>query len=69
MTDARDGKEAPRKQLGAVLVFRPGTTREQAREALASIRQVIDWDYYGGALGPKLWTFDPEHGGPVWYVP
>lgn len=49
-------------QLGAVLVFKPGTTVEEAQAALAKIRDVVQH-----ASGPH--AFNPDWGGPVWYVP
>ena len=47
---------------GTVIVFKPGTTREEAKEALDIIKDQID-DY------PSIRSFDPQTGGPVWYIP
>lgn len=49
-------------QFGTVLVFKPGTTKEQAEKILATINEHLDWTPY--PVG-----FDPEYGGPVWYIP
>jgi hypothetical protein len=57
------------KQLGTILVFRPGVTKEQAREALKALEPLLARDYFGGDGRPPIQSFDPECGGPVWYVP
>jgi hypothetical protein len=61
----------PKKQYGALLVFKPGTGKDKAAEALRRLvaEGLIDMDYYGGALGPTVQTFNPNYGGPVWYIP
>lgn len=56
-------------QLGTVIVFKPGTTKEQAKAAIERLKDVIDTDYYGGMGKPSVSSFNPDHGGPVWYVP
>jgi hypothetical protein len=56
------------KQLGAVLVFKPGTTREEAEKALAKISALVDPSYFVGGK-PQVHSFDRAHGGPVWYIP
>jgi len=52
------------KQLGAVLVFKPGTTIEKAKKALLKLD---DADLLESL--PNIETFDPRYGGPVFYVP
>ena len=56
-------------RYGAVLVFKPGTSREAAEAALTRLKDVIDPNYYYPPSGPKVNSFNPEHSGPVWYVP
>lgn len=60
------GREQPTKpqpeQTGAVLVFKPGVTVEQAREALAPLADKLEGT-------PNIQTFFPEWGGPVFYIP
>lgn len=55
-------------QLGTVLVFKPGTTREEAEAALKKLDGLVDTGYYVGGK-PHLNEFDEEYGGPVWYIP
>lgn len=50
------------QQLGTVLVFRPGVTQKEAEEALKKLREVLQYE-------PNLHSFNPEWGGPVWYIP
>ena len=47
---------------GTVLVFKEGVTEEQARKALEKLKALLDYT-------PRINTFDPEWGGPVWYIP
>jgi hypothetical protein len=56
------------KRLGTVLVFKPGVTKAEAEKALDKIASVIATDYYI-APKPPINEFNPDHGGPVWYVP
>lgn len=49
--------------VGAVVVFRPGTTEEEARSALINV-PCIDVDE-----GVTVNSFDPRIGSPVWYIP
>ncbi len=55
-------------RLGAVLVFKPGTTHDEAVFALAQLDDLLDKDYYVGGR-PSINSFDEQYGGPVWYVP
>ena len=61
--------------LGTVLVFKKGTTPEEARAAIEKIADVLSPDYFIGP-GPdykpvqcRLEEFDGRCGGPVWYIP
>lgn len=55
---------------GAVIVFKPGTTKEEAGKALRKIQDVLDMDYYVNPDPANLVNeFDSEWGGPVWYIP
>jgi len=56
------------KRFGSVVVFKPEVTKEQAREALQKIKEVIDWSYVNGEA-PRVHEFDDKMGGPVWYTP
>lgn len=58
----------PRRQFGTVLVFKPGTTKLEAEAAVASLRDVLDDQYWLQPL-PIVHEFTPAHGGPVWYIP
>jgi hypothetical protein len=57
-------KSNPReeRQLGAVVIFREGVTREQVEAALKLIANVT-------AGTPHVNGFNPEWGSPVWYIP
>lgn len=57
------------EQYGSVVVFKKGTTQEQARAALAKIQDVIDQDYQYPKGLPRIEGFNPDRGGPVFYVP
>lgn len=90
----------PNKQsanrIGSVIVFKEGTTLEQAAAALEKIRDVLDLPTTTTAFEPTgakrviagvgskevhkmvqkpfqmvdtLHEFNPEWGGPVWYIP
>ena len=50
--------------LGSVVVFTQGTTKEAAYEVLSDL-------YRRGILqyAPTLNSYNPDHGGPVWYIP
>ena len=56
-------------QTGAVLVFKPGVTKEEAAKRLEALRDIVDLDYYYPKGMPRINEFNPEHGGPVWYLP
>lgn len=49
------------KQLGAVVVFKPGVNRALAEAMLATLRGFIE--------PVTVHEFDPDEGGPVWYIP
>jgi len=57
-------------RLGTLLVFKEGTTNEEAIEALEKIKDVLSDDYFVDSDPDSLiHGFDPEWGGPVWYIP
>ncbi len=64
-----------KKLYGAVVVFKEGTTKVEAQLALLNMtddggRCVVDAKTYesvGGGEGIE--SFDPDEGGPVWYIP
>jgi hypothetical protein len=49
-------------QTGAVLVFKPSVSPEQAAEVLKALHYLLEYV-------PRVNEFNPEWGGPVWYVP
>lgn len=57
-----------KKRLGAVIVFRPEVTREQAERILDSMKWVLDGSGWAGGRTP-VHDYIEEHGGPVWYIP
>lgn len=50
------------KQKGLVLVFKPGTTKEEIQKFLESIKEKLDGM-------PTIREFDPAWGHPVFYIP
>lgn len=50
------------KQVGVVLVFREGIDADEAQEAIDALDEMLQGQ-------PLVREFDPEYGGPVWYVP
>jgi hypothetical protein len=56
------------ERVGAVVIFKPGVTVDEARRALINVPQVESGD---DPLvdGPQVEAFDPNHGFPVFYVP
>lgn len=63
------------QRFGAVVKFKPGTTREEAAEALRKIADVADLPeafFEDDAADPAdraVHEFDDSWGGPVWYIP
>ena len=55
-------KEKTKVRYGSVVVFNSGVTITAAQVALESIQHLLDHP-------PMVNEFDPEMGGPVWYVP
>lgn len=57
-------------RLGAVIIFKPGMTRDQAQRALRTLEAdgVIDGEAWVAKRTP-VESFDDRVGGPVWYVP
>jgi hypothetical protein len=54
------------KRLGAVVIFKPHVTREQAVLLLTRLENVLDLERMAR---PIIQEFDPDIGSPVWYVP
>ena len=48
-------------QVGAVITFPAGVSQDEVREALGKLGIEIE--------SATIATFNPEYGGPVWYVP
>ncbi len=69
------------KQLGSVIIFKPGTTKAQAAKALAALAHIVDFPETSFRFVKNkpesvpfkhehaVHEFNPEHGKPVWYVP
>lgn len=56
-------------KVGAVLVFKDGVTEEQATNALKMLKDVLDENYWNHIKLGLVQSFDPNYGGPVWYIP
>lgn len=78
------GRREPARRVGrygALVVFAAGVTRQEAEAAIARLRDVVDPEYQGETIFkdgqvefetrplPTVQEFDPEMGGPVWYIP
>lgn len=50
------------EQHGAVIVFRPDVSKEQAEKALEKLASLLDHT-------PRVNSFNPDWGYPVFYVP
>ena len=61
MAQRFDGTVEP-EQTGAVLVFKDGVSPEEAQKALAKLQDILQYQ-------PNINTFNPNWGGPVWYIP
>lgn len=66
------------KQFGTVLVFRQGVSRAEAENALIRLRGILDPAYLPHVatnetpedrIAASVQSFNPDHGGPVWYIP
>jgi hypothetical protein len=58
------------KRLGTVLVFKEGTSKKQALEALRKIEDLLEVSSHPMFdLQSKIREFDDNNGGPVWYIP
>lgn len=59
-----------KKRLGAVIIFREGVTREKAEAMLRGMEdaEVVEGSHWVGGKTP-VEEFNPEWGGPVWYIP
>ncbi len=56
------------EQVGTVLVFREGVCKEEVEHRLKELRDILDETYWVGGK-PPINSFNPQWGGPVWYVP
>lgn len=58
------------RRRGAVIVFAQGVGIDKIQAAIDKMiaEGLIDRDYYVGGR-PPVHDFNPEHGGPVWYIP
>jgi hypothetical protein len=68
-------------QIGCVLVFKPGVDPNEVVRKLRALADVVDPSYFvpstdknavvagDGTTVTRLHKFNPDHGGPVWYVP
>ncbi len=52
-------------RYGVVLVFNDGLTRQQVCEILTKISEHVDPKYSSS----HVYSFNPEYGSPVWYIP
>lgn len=66
------------KQFGTVLVFKEGVTKDEIQTALGKLSPMLDKCWLpenpglaraGITVGYRLHEFDPQRGGPVWYIP
>jgi hypothetical protein len=48
-------------KTGALLIFKDGVSKEQARKALEDLKALLDYE--------TIQEFDSRWGGPVWYIP
>jgi len=53
----------------ALIYFREGITEDQARKALQRISGLIEKPFGSDDAGDLVRSYDPEYGGPVWYIP
>jgi hypothetical protein len=56
------------KQTGTVLVFKKGVSKEEVKERLKALNDILDSGYYLRGQ-PTVREFNPDWGGPVWYIP
>jgi hypothetical protein len=58
------------KRLGVVLVFKEGLDRAKAEGLIQKLvtEGYLDTSYYVEQK-PTVNEFNPEYGGPVWYIP
>jgi hypothetical protein len=50
------------EQAGVLLVFKEGVSAEEAQKALEALRALLDYQ-------PRVQTFNPDWGYPVFYIP
>lgn len=68
-------------QIGCVLVFKPGVDPDEVIARLKVLEDLVDTEYHindrdnvvptadGRGAITRLNSFNPNWGGPVWYVP
>ena len=50
------------KRQGAVLVFKSGVSKKEVERILIELADKLQYT-------PIVHEFDPNYGGPVWYIP
>ncbi len=55
-------QDSGNRQKGCVLVFKPGTSDQKIAYALARMEKILDYQ-------PRVNEFNPDWGGPAWYLP
>jgi hypothetical protein len=60
--EKKPARNTSKDQAGAVIIFKPGVSKNEASLALRQIQHLLDHP-------PSINMFNPEWGGPVWYVP
>ena len=56
-------KQRHDRQTGAVLIFKPGVTKDEAQRMLRTCETLLQLQ------GMDVQEFNPQHGSPVFYVP
>jgi len=51
-----------KKMVGTVLVFKQGTDKKRAENAIKQIQHLL-------AQPARVHEFNPDQGGPAWYIP
>jgi hypothetical protein len=59
---AKPARDTSKDQAGTVLTFKPGVSKQEAELALRQIQHLLEHR-------PSVNMFNPEWGGPVWYIP
>lgn len=56
-------------RVAALLYFKPGFTPQQIKHALTLIEGYLDHNATVDKTGMIVNEYDPDIGGPVWYIP